>query len=394
MKEAGIADLPLHIGTVPQWLANKMQRLAKAILNVMVIEFSEDEVVKRLSDPLWFQAFNNIIGMDWDSSGSTTVTLGILKSLTWRCTELGILVLGGKGARALNIPKEIEKATEILGLSTQSAEELKEVSRLGAKVDTALLQDGYTLYHHTLIISRRTWTIIQQGMNTSLRLARRYHLVDEAFKIGKDIEGSLHSGIACNHKSSILNLIDNGSRDTRKTLLDLTMESPNKLVKELRIVNRILKKNETLEKWLGKSTTKPIDFKNLRTIYYRPIKLSRQLIQAINTLTMQRAESIRELLRIKGVSAEVIRALTLVADLIYSEKPSFNDPVTHPLDPFIYSYAHGGKDGIPYAIRPDLLDQTILTLEEAIERAKLGNTEKLQMLKRLRRLFRNLSARF
>ena len=394
MVKIGIADLLLHIGTVPQWLANRMQKLAKAILEVMVIEFGEDEIVKRFSDPLWFQAFNNIIGMDWDSSGSTTVTLGILKSVTWRYTELGVLILGGKGSRALNVPKEIEKASEILGLSTQRIEELREVSRLGAKVDTALLQDGYTLYHHSLIISRRTWSIIQQGMNTSVKLARRYHLTNSLFKIEKDIEGTLHSGIACNHRSSVLNLIDTRSRNTRRILLDLIAENTNKLIKELKTVNRILKRNESLEKWLRGVDYKPVDLKNLKSIYYKPIKLSQRFLQTLNTITLQKANSIRELLNIRGVGAEVIRALTLVADLIYSEKPSFNDPVTHPLDPFIYSYAHGGKDGVPYSVRPDLLDQTIMTLEEAIEKAKIGNTEKLQMLRKLRKLFRDLGARF
>ena len=179
----GYTELPLHDGHVPRWLAELMKRLAYAILEVMVDEFGVGKVVERLSNPLWFQAFNNIIGMDWDSSGSTTVTTAILKQVTWNHPELGILVLGGKGELARKVPEEIVEASKILNLSESTVKELEKASRLAAKVDSAMLQDGYQLYHHSLIISNDgRWCIIQQGMNVENKTARRYHWYSEAIK--------------------------------------------------------------------------------------------------------------------------------------------------------------------------------------------------------------------
>ncbi len=178
MPLEGIADLPLHKGHIPVWLLHIMERLASAIIELLINEYGPGGVVQRFSNPLWFQAFNNIIGMDWDSSGSTTVTTGVLKTITWRHPEWGLLVLGGKGANARRVPEELERAVEALNLPNSKAEELEKASRLTAKIDSALLQDGYTLYHHSLIVSRDgTWSIIQQGMNTEKKMARRYHIM-------------------------------------------------------------------------------------------------------------------------------------------------------------------------------------------------------------------------
>ncbi|MEB3846559.1 MAG: DUF763 domain-containing protein, partial [Desulfurococcales archaeon] len=168
------ADLPLHTGHVPQWMLRIMEKLARAIVEYMVEVRGPSSVIAMLSDPLWFQAFNNVIGMDWDSSGSTTVVGGVLKTITWRNPHLGLLVLGGKGARMRDVPREAERAADLLGLDP---ERLKAASKLAARVDSSLLQDGYDLYIHLMAISEDgEYVVVQQGMNTSIGMARRYHV--------------------------------------------------------------------------------------------------------------------------------------------------------------------------------------------------------------------------
>ncbi|MGC8975024.1 MAG: DUF763 domain-containing protein, partial [Thermoprotei archaeon] len=240
---SGVADLPLHEGHVPPWLARLMLKLSKAILEVLLIEFNSEEVLKRFSNPLWFQAFNNVIGMDWDSSGSTTVTTAIIKTAL---EEIGgdVRVAGGKGLTSRKTPEEIVRYGDEIGLSSSSSNELIKVSRLAAKTDSVLLQDGFTLYHHTVIFDRKgSWVVIQQGMNTDLKIARRYHL---AWFVSKDPTLESHSGVASDITTTPLNLTTSDSIASRKVLVDLINEDPKKIVSELKIVNTYLKGLKTL----------------------------------------------------------------------------------------------------------------------------------------------------
>ena len=378
----GIVELPLHEGHVPRWLANLMKRLAKAIIEIMVIEYGPDKVVERLSNPLWFQALNNIIGMDWDSSGSTTVTTAILRQVLIN-GDFGVMVLGGKGKRALCIEEDLKDAAEKLNLSTSKLSELLRASRLVAKVDSTLLQDGYQLYHHSLIVSENgVWGIIQQGMNVDKRLARRYHW------FSRNVERYVvepHTGIAGFKEELVLNLIARNVENTRRTLLDLLNENPRKTLNMILEANRILRKTLPLTVWISKASVTVID-RNRRLMIYRPITISNRLINVLKKVYEVKPHSLEEALLIRGLGPSTIMALTLVADLIYNEPPSPEDPVDQPYDPFKYAYAFGGKDGVPYPVRRDVMMEVILTLEEAIEKAKMDEKDKRIAFSKLREL--------
>ncbi len=382
MSLEGIADLPLHSGHVPQWLASIMKRLANAILEIMVDEFGPDKVVERLANPLWFQAFNNVIGMDWDSSGSTTVTTGILKEVTWRNPELGLLVLGGKGSKARRVPEEVEKAIDILGIPSHKAGELKNSSKLAAKVDTVLLQDGYTLYHHALIVSENGyWTIIQQGMNIESKMARRYHWLE-----GTSYTLEPHKAIAGYRHRLILNLTARESVEAQKIIVDLASSNPYNVVREYMEAVRILKGQKSLIEYITDTETAVVKKAYNKLLYYKPLPLTKSLLDKLRKIYEFKPRDLKELLLVRGVGPSTIRALALISDLIYNEPPSTRDPVNTPYDPFKYAYAIGGKDGIPYPVNKKEAYEVILTLEDMVKEAKLGNKEKILALKKLRKL--------
>ncbi len=379
----GIAELPLHDGHVPPWLANIMKRLAHAILRVMVEEFGPDKIVERFSNPLWFQAFNNVIGMDWDSSGSTTVTTGILKIVTWSNPDLGVLVLGGKGLRARQVPGEVPRAVKLLDIDTDP-EKLIRVSRLIAKIDSVMLQDKYTLYHHTLFLSSSgRWCIVQQGMNPEARLARRYHWLDRINSFYDDP----HKSVAGVKHDVVLNMVSRESRGARKTLLELVNERPERVIADYSIVYNALKKQNSLLKYLGGETGVVLKDLGHKTILYAPLPLPSDLLRKLKLIYTHRPEDLDELLLIRGVvNDKVVRALALISDLIYNEPPSTKDPVDTPYDPFKYAYAIGGKDGVPYPVDRRVAEEVIYTLEEIIDRAKMGDKDKLRALKALSKI--------
>lgn len=383
LRLEGVSDLPLHDGHVPPWLVSIMKRLAKAILEIMVEELGPDKVVERLSNPLWFQAFNNIIGMDWDSSGSTTVTTGILREITWKNPELGILVLGGKGRKARSVPEEIPLATEILGLRTSVGEFLVKASRLVAKIDSAMLQDGYQLYHHSLIVSERgAWTIIQQGMNIERKMARRYHWFQNT-----SFYDDPHKAVVGERHGLVLNLVASESRSARSTILDLARENPHNVVKDYSRVVNILKGQRDLYTYITPTKTGFVRIKkDKKIIIYEPLPLPRELLQKLRKIYEANPSNMDELLLIRNVGPKTLRALALISDLIYNEPPSTRDPVNTPYDPFKYSYAIGGKDGVPYPVRRRDAEEVILTLEDIINKARVGEKEKLRALKKLSRL--------
>jgi len=353
-----------------------MKKLAKAILEVMVIEYGTTKVLERLSNPLWFQAFNNAIGMDWDSSGSTTVTTAIIKEVL-RNSDLGIVVAGGKGKVSLRTPEEVATYGEKLGLSATKISELTNISRLTAKIDTVLLQDGFALYHHALVFSDKgEWVVIQQGMNTESRIARRYHIA--WFKITpNDLSEEPHTGVASDTVVKPLNLTDKVSRECKKVIIDLLNEPPKKIYGLLHEVNRLIKGVRTL---VGTELVRPID----RSIpYYRPVRLTHTLLTKLMRAYELKPKDIKEALLVRNLGPEVFRALSLVSELIYREPPSLRDPTTEPYDPFKYAFTVGGKDGIPFPVKRELMIKVISELRDVIESAKLGKREKLLALKSL-----------
>lgn len=391
MAVQGYAELLLHDGHVPPHLLYYMKRLGKAIAMYIVDEFGPQTIVKRLADPLWFQAFNNIIGMDWDSSGSTTVVLYVLKSFANVDTleSTGFAILGGKGADSRRVKEEVE-AIARHGLDPEN---LLYISRLSAKIDSTALQDGYSLYIHGLVVSEDgAWTVIQQGMNIESKLARRYHIHSATVTAEMDP----HSGIACNTVSRVLNLLDQQSSRARKTIVDIALR-PREALRDIIAVNRALKKDETLTQWLRKtSSDRYVNPANISTLvkanplFYRPVTDINRIEHVLNSLTNYTINTFDDLLILRNVGPEVVRALALVADVIYGDRPSFKDPVTHAIDPFAYSFAHGGKDGIPFPVRYDIMRETIQFLEDAINNARIEYKLKRRALENLYRYWRRL----
>jgi len=370
----GTADLPLHWGHVPRWMFKIMTELAEAIVEYMVEFRGPSSVVAMLADPYWFQAFNNVIGMDWDSSGSTTVVTGVLKIVTWKRPDLGVLVLGGKGARARSVPEEAPRAGELLGLEPEG---LVRFSRLAARADNVFLQDGYQLYHHALIVSEEgDAVVVQQGLNAETRMARRYHLTRA------DIEEP-HSAIAGVPSKAILNATARESGPAVKAYIDVLNEGPAR-VKRLLSDALTAARGPTLLDYIGGGPPRE------KKPYYVPVKPSSHLIRNLERLASNPPTSKLDLALAPGLGPATLRALALIADLIYGVPTSTRDPATIPLDPYAYAYAIGGKDGIPYPFDAGTARNAILVLREALENARLGDRTRAKALERLARIARSI----
>ncbi len=355
MRRHGVVDLPLHYGRAPRWLFQRMVRLAGAILEAIVVDLGPEEALRRLQDPLWFQAFGALLGFDWHSSGLSTTTTGAIKEAL-RQRDLGLLVAGGKGRTSRKTPQEIQAYAERYGFSP---EPLIRTSRLVAKVDSAALQDGYELYHHVMVFTPQgRWVVIQQGMNPKTRYARRYHWSSEGLR---SFAEEPHTGIAAQRRErAVLNLVARRSRQTRAVVTDLTREPPERVVQAYRRIR---------EHRLP--AHHPVYREDIR-----PENLYRTLLKTYERLP----EDFETLLGIQGVGARTLRALSMVADLIYGARPSFEDPA-------LYSFAHGGKDGYPYPVNRRVYERSIDVVERAIRLARLGRRETLETLKKLSRLF-------
>jgi len=348
----GTANLPLHYGKAPRWLFDRMTRLAGELATVMVEELGTEEMLRRLSDPFWFQSFGCVLGFDWHSSGLTTTACGALKEgLKARQKELGLFVAGGKGATSRRTPQEIERLGPVLD---KDPEALIYASRMAAKVDSAGLQDGYQIYHHTFVFNTQgAWCVIQQGMNTATRCARRYHWLSEEVE---DFVCEPHMAICCDNKGETLNMVARESEEARESSTLLTREKPERLVGQL-------KRLQHLEM--------PAHH-DVRLDDVHPDRLRTILLKTYE----ERPQSFEGLLGMPGVGAKTIRALSLISKLVYGAAASFRDPVR-------YSFAHGGKDGHPYPVDRANYDRSITALEDALRRAKVGDREKLAAMRRL-----------
>ena len=348
----GTAQLPLHYGAAPRWLFERMTRLARQVTLVIVEEFGPQEVLAKLSDPLWFQAFGCVLGFDWHSSGVTTTVCGALKEgLRGLEKDSGLFVAGGKGKTSRKTPGELEAFGERFGFEPAG---LVYASRMAAKVDSAALQDGYQLYHHTLVFSGDgAWTVIQQGMNEATRWARRYHWLSSAVD---DFVCEPHKAICSDGRGVVLNMVAQESDRCRDLSAELAGQNPDKLVGEL-------KRLQTLEL---------PERHHLEASDIHPDKLAKIFLKTYE----RQPEDFERLLGMEGVGAKTIRALALVSELVYGAKASVRDPAR-------FSFAHGGKDGHPYPVDRAIYDRSIEALRAAVERAKLGQREKLEALRRL-----------
>lgn len=357
----GVANLPLHGGHCPPWLFEKMVPLSRAIVETIVLEFGPDEVLERLADPLWFQAFGCVLGFDWHSSGLTTTATGALKeALRPVAGDLGIFVAGGKGATSRKTPQEIQEAGERYGLALD-LNRLVYTSRMTAKVDNTAIQDGFQLYHHVFIFTREgKWAVVQQGMNQENHYARRYHWLG---KSQQEFVEEPHSGILGPKAEKVMDLTAKDSRKAREVSAQLACQKPEETLKEIGSLYR--PKQGVLPGF-----TMPKAHHVPNSAY-----LNRALLAAYE----RQPENFEELLAVDGVGPATIRALALVSELVWGAPVSREDPVR-------YSFAHGGKDGFPYPVSDSQYEQTIAVFESAIKSAKLGHSDKLRALKRLGKL--------
>jgi hypothetical protein len=366
-----------------------MKLLGSLIARYIIEVYGPRELLLRLSDPFWFQGFNNIIGMDWDSSGSTTVTLYVLKSAfpPGSLLDHGVSVLGGKGVDARSVPEE----ARLLG-STVDPSRVVELSRLSARVDSVAIQDGYTLYIHGVVVSESgDVLVVQQGMNLSGKLARRYHILVERNNT-ITCERDPHSGVASARISPGLNMVDDESTSARRALVEVVLSTPTEsLVQDLQRVNRIVRGLPELTLFASRTSTLTTSSSVLREKFlkcprfYRPITDIKRVERVAELIKRLAPLTFRDLVLIEGLGPETLRALALIADLVYGYEPSFRDPTTHPIDPFLYAYAHGGKDGVPYRIKPRDVDKTLEFFSRVVEGVRAGNREKELLMRNLAR---------
>lgn len=359
MQRTGTATLPLHYGKAPAWLFKRMSLLAREVVTAIVSEFGSGTALKRLSDPFWFQAFGCVLGFDWHSSGLTTTVTGATKEgIKGLEKELGLFIAGGKGATSKKTPEQINLLRERYSVNTEG---LTYASRMCAKVDNSAIQDGYQLYHHTFLFTQNgDWAVIQQGMNTSNKTARRYHWLGEGLK---SFVIEPHKAVCCDKRGITLNMVASESEGARDLSTVLAREKPERVIKEIRYaVNLELTKRHDI-------TISDIN----------PERIHRILIKTYE----QQPADFESLLGINGVGPKTIRALSLVSELIYGKSPSYRDPAR-------FSFAHGGKDGTPYPVDRENYDRTIDVMKKAIKSARLGNREKIEAIRRLSRYEDNI----
>jgi hypothetical protein len=368
----GFFDLRLHGGKAPQWLVSRMIRLGGAIVEAIVTEFGTPELLRRVSDPLWFQGFSNVLGYDWDSSGSTTVTAGVLKTVLSN-RDVGVYACGGKGVVSRKTPSEIESVVESRKVDADS-DRLIYLSRICAKVDNSMIQAGYQLYHHVFMFDREGyWAVVQQGMNTRLKWARRYHWLGEGLT---SLVEEPHSGIiGVSKHDNVLNLTARESRENRKASLDIVNEHPQRLRRYLRTVGEA--SSETLLKWIPGAMEPPA---------YRVVLERNVNWKALSEAYELRPGSYEDLLSVRGIGPGTLRALSLVAQIVFDAPPSWRDPVK-------FSFSFGGKDGVPYPVNRRRMDRVISMLEEALSKAKMGEKDKLYAIRNLKALAEKLDAR-
>jgi hypothetical protein len=360
MKRSGSADLPLHYGYVPQWLAERMAKLGLAIVENIVIDYGKDEVLRRLSDPFWFQSLGAVMGMDWHSSGITTSVMGALKrAINPHSRELGIYICGGKGKHSKQTPAELLKISESTGLDGNY---LVKCSKLSAKVDNTAIQDGFQLYTHNFILSDTgKWAVVQQGMSDASSTARRYHWHSEQLTSFVD---DPHTSIYGKNTGLILNMTDKLADTSRNGVMQIAGENPEMMIRE---ISKLVMPNHHDVK------AKDVDLKRLGAVLW----LAHE----------KQPADFEDLLLLQGLGPRTLQSLALVSEVIHGTPSRFKDPAR-------FSFAHGGKDGHPFPVPITVYDETISTLQNAVYKSKLGLSEKNEAIKRLHKIAENAEKDF
>jgi uncharacterized protein len=356
MKSSGTADLPLHGGRVPPWLAMRMQRLGTAIVESIVLHYGAAEFLSRFSDPFWFQALGAVMGMDWHSSGITTSVLGALKrGLNPRAQELGIYFCGGRGRQSRRTPAELLEVGEQTGLDGAA---LTRASRLTAKIDNNAVADGFQLYLHSFVVTPDgNWAVVQQGMNDATGMARRYHWHSAAVR---DFVCEPHTGIIGENEGTILNLVDRRARPAQEAMLTIASASPERTLAEVRKL--VMPRRHDVR-------AEDVDLRRLGAVL--AVSYERQL------------RDFASLLLTENLGPRTVQTLALVAEVVHGAPSRFEDPAR-------FSFALGGKDGHPFPVPLKTYDESLRFLRTAVDRAKAGDTEKSDGLRRLDGLVRRV----
>lgn len=360
MKRSGIADLPLHGGRVPKWLAERMTRLGTAIAESILYHYGPSELLARLSDPFWFQALGSVMGMDWHSSGITTSVLGALKrGLNPRAHEWGVYLCGGRGRHSRHTPDELR---EVAGKRGLDGEGLVRASRLTARVDNNAIADGFQIYLHTFVVTAGgEWAVVQQGMNERIRTARRYHWHSAAVR---DFTSEPHTAIVGEHQGEIMNLVDAGAAPARNALVEIAHQKPEATLGEARRL--IMPAHHDV----------------------RPENVDLERLGAVLAVAYERdLRDFASLLLVEKLGPRTLQSLALIAEVVHGAPSRFSDPAR-------FSFAHGGKDGYPFPVPLETYDESIAVLRNALDRAKLGDPEKTNGFGRLDRFVRGVERRF
>ena len=376
MKSSSTINLPLHTGYAPAYLVKRMVKLSYAISKVIVDEYGQHEFLRRLADPLWFQAFGCVLGFDWHSSGVTTVVTGVLKQ-SLKDNVQAISIAGGKGKKSTQVKYDIPKLAEShYNLSSDKIENLLYASRMAAKVDNAALQDGYSLYHHVILFDESgNWTIVQQGMNPNNRMARRYHWISDYLK----------SFVFMPHEYKGVNTLDMTSIhsvENQKISVEMATGDINNLKASVYKVEGIMNSPQnnanTLDSWIMTTNNNNNKNNNKKTDdytehYKMPRRLDWNVFRKCYDIQPQNYE---QLISIPGIGPASVRALSLIGEIIFGTKASWQDPVK-------YTFAHGGKDGVPYPVARKTYDKSISYLYSAIEGAEIEREQRVQALRKL-----------
>ena len=360
MKRSGVADLPLHGGRVPQWLATRMTTLGTAISESVIHHYGHSALLSRLSDPFWFQALGSVMGMDWHSSGITTSVLGALKrGLNPRAHELGVYICGGRGRHSRNTPDELRAIANRTGLDGDA---LVRTSRLAAKVDNNAIADGFQIYLHGFFLTRDgEWSIVQQGMNEASRLARRYHWHSAAVK---DFTCEPHTAIVGEKAGIIQNLVDERAKPAQDALLTIAADSPHRTLTE--VMKMRLPSHHDVR-------AKDVDLKRLGAV----LAVSHE----------QKLRDFASLLLVENLGPRTLQSLALIAEVIHGTPTRFNDPAR-------FAFAHGGKDSHPFPVPLKTYDESITVLRRSLDAARVGNTDKMDGMRRLDKFVRAIEKRF
>jgi len=359
MKRSGVADLPLHGGRVPDWLAERMTRLGTAITETIVHDYGTSAFLSRLSDPFWFQALGAVMGMDWHSSGITTSVMGALKrGLGPRADELGLYVCGGRGRFSRNTPNELRSIADRRGLD---GEDLVRTSRLTARVDNNAIADGFQIYLHSFVVtSSGEWSVVQQGLNNQSGMARRYHWHSASVR---DFVAEPHTGIVGEHQGTIMNLVAAEAQPAQAAMLNIAREHPEKILGEAAKLRYIQMPTHHAVR------SENVDLKRLGAVL--AVAYEREL------------HNFAELLLLEKLGPRTLQSLALVAEVVHGAPSRFNDPAR-------FSFAHGGKDRHPFPVPLKTYDESINFLRNSLDAARVGDKEKVDGFRRLERFLRNV----